>query len=60
MILVVYAANLLAHEVCAVEKHITSPKFNPQLLQEVGAVNLLPKCRGIAEAVMAGEGRLVN
>ncbi len=60
MILAVYASNILAHEVCATEKHVTPPKFDMEFLQLAGAVDLLPKWRDIAEAALASESRLVN
>ncbi len=59
MILVVYAANLLAHEVCATEKLVPVPKFDEEFLQEAGARALLPKWRGMAAAAMSPETKLV-
>jgi HD-like signal output (HDOD) protein len=60
MILAVYAANLLAREVCATKKNVAPPKFDMEFLQEGGAADLLPKWRGIAEAALAREHKLVN
>jgi len=59
MILVVYASNLLAHEVCATEKRVPVPKFDEEFLQEAGARALLPKWRKIAAAAMSPETKLV-
>jgi len=60
MILAVYAANLLAREVCATKKNVAPPKFDMEFLQEGGAADLLPKWRGLAEAALAREHKLVN
>jgi signal transduction histidine kinase len=42
MILVVYAANLLANEVIAAEKGVPPPPFDLDYLREAGALDLLP------------------
>jgi len=58
MTLVVYAANLLAHEVAATQKGAAA--LDIALLREVGAESHLPQWRKISEAAASTEVRLVS
>jgi putative nucleotidyltransferase with HDIG domain len=59
MIVAVYVANLLAHEVYSPEK--TTPRqLDTDFLQKVGAMEHLPKWRKMAEAALTQETRLVG
>jgi len=60
MILVVYSANLLAHEICAPESGAVPPQIDEDYLQEAGALTLLPEWRRIAVAAHSGQPRLVS
>jgi CheY-like chemotaxis protein len=60
MILVVYTANLLAHEICASEIGLPPPEIDEDFLQEAGALVLLPEWRKIAAAAHSSPARLVT
>jgi putative nucleotidyltransferase with HDIG domain len=58
MIVVVYAANLLAHEVSGSRKGLPVPEFDMEFLSQAGVADLLPKWRQIAEAAHFAETRM--
>jgi hypothetical protein len=58
MVVVVYAANLLAHEVSGSRKGLPVPEFDMEFLSQAGAADLLPKWRQIAEAAHFAETRM--
>ncbi len=60
MILVVYTANLLAHEISASEIGVPPPQIDQDFLQEAGALILLPEWRKIAAAAHSSPARLVT
>jgi hypothetical protein len=60
MILVVYVANLLAHEVSAGEHAAPPSVFDMDLLQEAGAAGHLPQWRKFAAAALVAEAKMVS
>jgi putative nucleotidyltransferase with HDIG domain len=60
MLLVVYAANLLAHETSGVDKNLVAPEFDMEFLKQAGAVEHLPKWRKIAETAHIAEAKMVG
>jgi hypothetical protein len=58
MIVAVYVANLLAHEVSSSQKEPI--RFDLEFLQKVGAVEHLPKWRKMAEAALTQDTKLVG
>jgi putative nucleotidyltransferase with HDIG domain len=60
MLLVVYVANLLAHETSGVDKNLVAPEFDMEFLKQAGAVEHLPKWRKIAETAHIAETKMVG
>lgn len=60
MVLVVYIANLLAHEREALVGGPPAPPLDMELLEQNGAASLVPAWRKIAEAADTKQGQLVT
>ena len=60
MVLVVYLANQLAHEVEALETRSAPPSLDLELLQEAGVADRLAEWRKIAEAAHALDSQLTR
>jgi len=60
MVLLVYIANLLAHEREALDQGAAPPQFDMELLQEAGLADRLPEWRKVAEAVQSAPPQLVG
>ncbi len=60
MVVIVYCANLLAHEREALEQGTPPPHFDMPLLEQAGIAGRLPEWRKIAEAAQVGHGQLVG
>jgi putative nucleotidyltransferase with HDIG domain len=60
MVLLVYAANLLAHEREAIAAGTTPPEFDMELLEQAGAASRLADWRMIAETAYSNQAQLVT
>jgi putative nucleotidyltransferase with HDIG domain len=60
MVLLVYVANLLAHEREALEHGTPAPEFDMELLEQAGLGSHLPEWRKIAEAAQTAPTQLVS
>ncbi len=60
MVLLVYAANLLAHEREAITVGTTPPEFDMELLEQTGAASRLADWRMIAETAYNSQAQLVT
>jgi putative nucleotidyltransferase with HDIG domain len=60
MVLLVYAANLLAHEREAIAAGTTPPEFDMELLEQAGAASRLADWRMIAETAHSSQAQLVT
>jgi len=60
MVLLVYAANLLAHEREAIAAGTTRPEFDSALLEQAGAASRLADWRIIAETAYGSQAELLT
>jgi hypothetical protein len=60
IVLLVYAANLLAHEREAIAAGTTPPEFDMELLEQTGAASRLADWRMIAETAYSNQAQLVT